>query len=166
MTFNIKIGNYMEHKWEQKLAWALDINELVENFVKKIQHLSENAAVFYRAGFIESWGRGIRKICEGFECANLPEPEFESHCGGIRVTVMIPNEKTGLKTGLKTDMGELTLKMKGLIDENPSVSIDKLAITMGLSRNGVKYHLNTLKEKMGLIRVGGRKNGHWKFHED
>jgi ATP-dependent DNA helicase RecG len=132
------------------------------------------AAVFYRAGFIESWGRGIRKICEGFESNNLPKPEFESHCGGVRVTVMRPNEKTGLKTGLKTslktglktDMGELTLKMKDLIDENPSVSIDKLAITMGLSRNGVKYHLNTLKEKMGLIRVGGRKNGHWEFHED
>ena len=92
----------------------------------------------------------------------MPEPEFESHCGGVRVTVMRPNEKTGLKT----DMGELTLKMKDLIDENPSVSIDTLAITMGLSRNGVKYHLNTLKEKMGLIRVGGRKNGHWEFHKN
>ena len=96
----------------------------------------------------------------------MPKPEFESHCGGIRVTVIRPNEKTSLKTCLKTDMGELTLKMKDLIDENPSVSIDKLAITMGLSRNGVKYHLNTLKEKMGLIRVDGRKNGHWEFHED
>ena len=124
------------------------------------------AAVFYRAGFIESWGRGIRKICEGFESNNLPKPEFESHCGGVRVTVMRPNEETSLKTSLKTDMGELTLKMKDLIDENPSVSIDKLSITMGLSRNGVKYHLNTLKEKMGLIRVGGRKNGHWEFHAD
>lgn len=124
------------------------------------------AAVFYRAGFIESWGRGIRKICDGFEGVNLPKPVFESHCGGVRVTVMRPDEKTSLKTGLKADMGELTLKMKDLIHENPSVSIVKLAITMGLSRNGVKYHLNTLKEKMGLIRVGGRKNGHWEFHED
>ena len=96
----------------------------------------------------------------------MPEPVFELHCGGVRVAVKRPDERTGLKTGLKTDMGELTLKMKGLIDENPSVSIDKLAITMGLSRNGVKYHLNILKEKMGLIRVGGRKSGHWEFHAD
>ena len=26
----------------------------------------------------------------------MPKPEFESHCGGIRVTVIRPNEKTGL----------------------------------------------------------------------
>ena len=129
------------------------------------------AAVFYRAGFIESWGRGIRKICDGFESVNLPKPTFESHCGGVRLTVMRPDEKTGLKTSLKTglktglkdNIGELALRMKGLIDENPSVTIQQLTITMGLSRNGVKYHLDTLKKKMGLIRVGGRKNGHWEF---
>ena len=95
---------------------------------------------------------------------------FESHCGGVRVAVKRPDERTGLKTGLKTslkdDIGELALRMKELIDENPSVTIMELTIAMGLSRNGVKYHLNVLKEKMGLIRVGGRKSGHWVFHED
>ena len=91
---------------------------------------------------------------------------FELHCGGVRVTVMRPDERTGLKTSLKDDIGELALRMKELIDENPSVTIMELTIAMGLSRNGVKYHLNVLKEKMGLIRVGGRKSGHWVFHED
>ena len=33
-------------------------------------------------------------------------------------------------------------------------------------RNGVLYHLQALREKMELIRVGGRKNGHWEFHID
>ena len=132
------------------------------------------AAVFYRAGFIESWGRGIRKICDGFEGVNLPKPVFESHCGGVRVTVMRPNEKTGLKTRLKTGLktglknGNESIDqiIRQMITENPAITISMLSDATGLSRNGVLYHLQALREKMGLIRVGGRKNGHWEFHAD
>ncbi|MDR1973153.1 MAG: hypothetical protein LBQ31_00575 [Bacteroidales bacterium] len=35
------------------------------------------ANVFYKAGFIEAWGRGIGKIRNGFIASNLPEPTFE-----------------------------------------------------------------------------------------
>ena len=49
------------------------------------------AATFYRAGFIEAWGRGIGKICEGFSNAGLPIPVFESVGGGVRITAMRPN---------------------------------------------------------------------------
>lgn len=45
-------------------------------------------ATFYRAGFIEAWGRGIGKICEGFAKAGLSVPVFESVGGGVRVTAM------------------------------------------------------------------------------
>ena len=121
------------------------------------------AAVFYRAGFIESWGRGIRKICDGFESVNLPKPVFESHCGGVRLTVMRPNEKTGLKTGLKRENEAIDQTIKRMIEENPVITIPMLSEATGLSRNGVLYHLQALKEKMGLVRVGGRKNGYWGF---
>jgi predicted HTH transcriptional regulator len=56
--------------------------------------------------------------------------------------------------------------IKRMIEENPQITIPMLSDATGLSRNGVLYHLQALKEKMGLIRVGGRKNGHWEFHED
>lgn len=45
------------------------------------------AEIFYKAGFIESWGRGIEKITEGFEKAGLKKPEFQEFCGGILVTI-------------------------------------------------------------------------------
>ena len=136
------------------------------------------AAVFYRAGFIESWGRGIRKICDGFSSANLPKPVFESHCGGVRVTVMRPDaarggkrdkEGAGLKTGLKTGLkgsGSAPQTMEMLIAEDPTITIPMLATATGLSRNGVLYHLKTLKDKRGLVRIGGRKSGHWEFRPD
>ena len=48
------------------------------------------AATFYRAGFIEAWGRGIRKIREGFLAAGLPEPKIEAADGGVRITLYRP----------------------------------------------------------------------------
>lgn len=40
-----------------------------------------------KSGFIESWGRGFKKIREGFEKAGMKLPVFEPHCGGVLVTI-------------------------------------------------------------------------------
>lgn len=45
------------------------------------------ANAFYKAGFIESWGRGIDKIRTDMQSAGLPEPVFEETCGGMMVTI-------------------------------------------------------------------------------
>lgn len=45
------------------------------------------ANVFYKAGFVESWGRGIQKICNQFAAAHLPEPVVGNFCGGVNVVV-------------------------------------------------------------------------------
>ena len=49
------------------------------------------AFAFYKAGFVESWGRGYKKIVEGFEKAGLPTPKIESAEGGVRVTFLRRN---------------------------------------------------------------------------
>ncbi len=41
------------------------------------------ANVFYKAGFVESWGRGFKKISEEFERAKLPLPMIEENGGGV-----------------------------------------------------------------------------------
>ncbi|MBO7596593.1 MAG: putative DNA binding domain-containing protein [Bacteroidales bacterium] len=45
------------------------------------------ANVFYKAGFIESWGRGIDKICDGFTEKGFIEPIFEHNSGGVLCTL-------------------------------------------------------------------------------
>ena len=61
---------------EGKLPDAITIDTLVE---KHSSHPRNQlvASVFYKAGFIESWGRGIRKINEAFDKAG-------DHMGGAR----------------------------------------------------------------------------------
>lgn len=71
------------------------------------------ATIFFKAGFIEAWGRGISKITNGFVRANLNEPIFEEAFGGILVTLFRKKEvenisgvanngkKVGEKVGVK-----------------------------------------------------------------
>jgi len=56
----------------------------------KTEHLSKPrntllADVFYKAGFIESWGRGTIKIMEKCQEQGLPKPDFEEDHGVMKV---------------------------------------------------------------------------------
>lgn len=44
------------------------------------------ASVFYRAGYIESWGRGILTIISETLKGGLEEPVFKDHVGSLEVT--------------------------------------------------------------------------------
>lgn len=46
------------------------------------------ADIFFRAGYIESWGRGIDIMMEGCREYGMPEPLIEEDQGGIRVTFL------------------------------------------------------------------------------
>jgi ATP-dependent DNA helicase RecG len=50
-----------------------------------------------------------------------------------------------------------------LLKNDPSLTRRKLAEHVGLTPDGVKYHLNKLREK-GIIRhVGATKKGYWEI---
>ena len=54
-----------------------------------------------------------------------------------------------------------TEKILNLISENPNVTTDELARLCNLTPDGVYYHTKRLHDKGVLIRVCGRKEGHW-----
>lgn len=60
------------------------------DLMKKYSSFPRNhniANVFYKAGFVETWGRGFKKIKEEFERVNLPLPIMEENCGGVLATI-------------------------------------------------------------------------------
>lgn len=74
-----KCGIFNDHieLWnEGKLPDAITIDTLVE---KHSSHPRNQlvASVFYKAGFIESWGRGIRKINEAFDKAGFGKTSIQ-----------------------------------------------------------------------------------------
>lgn len=46
-------------------------------------------STFYRAGFIESWGRGIQKIKEACETSNNPQSEQLIHHEDFMITFLV-----------------------------------------------------------------------------
>ena len=52
-------------------------------FQPNFAHIAE---IFFKAGFIETWGRGIDKILTSCAQSGLAEPTFEEWAGGVQVT--------------------------------------------------------------------------------
>ncbi|MDR1874081.1 MAG: putative DNA binding domain-containing protein [Synergistaceae bacterium] len=51
------------------------------------------AHVFYLAGFIESWGRGIEKICHACDEDGIPRPEYTVHPNDIMIKFTAPEDR-------------------------------------------------------------------------
>ena len=51
--------------------------------------------MFYKAGFVESWGRGYKKIAEEFDRAKMPLPIIEESYLSINLKVA---EVSGLRS--------------------------------------------------------------------
>ena len=48
-----------------------------------------------------------------------------------------------------------------LINETPEITLKEIAERIGISRDGVKYHIERLKRSVGLIHEGATKKGRW-----
>jgi ATP-dependent DNA helicase RecG len=73
-------------------------------------------------------------------------------------TVEETTHKTTHKTTPKT-----TQKIIEIISKNPHITRKEMAEIIGITEDGIKYHLNIM-QKIGLIkRVGPKKGGYWQI---
>ena len=56
-----------------------------------------------------------------------------------------------------------TQKILFAIKEKPGITREELAGLLGITPDGVKYHLDNLKRKGLIKRVGGRREGVWEI---
>ena len=112
------------------------------------------ADIFFKAGYIEAWGRGIRKIIDGFLNAGHPEPHFEELAGGLQLTLFKSSEKSVEKS---------VEKIVTLIKNDPNITQKELAKQTGLSRRGVEKNISILKKSGKIKRIGPAKGGHWEI---
>jgi len=89
------LGQDIQMKIYNDRIWFWNDGNLPEGFsVERMtrEHMSVRrnpliANIFYRAGFIESWGRGVSKVCQAYKDAGLPKPTFENYMSGTLVTI-------------------------------------------------------------------------------
>jgi ATP-dependent DNA helicase RecG len=83
--FTIKVFDRSLELWnEGELMFPLRIESLKEQHLSRLRN-KLIANVFYRAGQIESWGRGTLKILDDACKGSYPEPDFEYLENGVLV---------------------------------------------------------------------------------
>ena len=124
--------------------------------------------------FVEESGHGVPKVTTTYgEDAYIFTVNF--------INVVIPFDRTGfsgttqekLKTTQETTQEKLKTtkkttqeKIVELLKANPSLTRKDLAIVLNVSEDGIKYHLNTLKNKGIIQHQGSTKSGYWIVNDD
>ena len=129
---------------EGKLPPEITIDDL------KREHLSKPgnkllADIFYKAGFIESWGRGTLKIIRECKKAHIPEPNFYEQHGVVKIVFELANMKDRLL------QGEIKGEIKGEINEGLNEGLNE-GINEGINEGlneGINLLLKTIQKYEG-----------------
>jgi len=137
-------------------------NRTVEQLLSKHASKPFNpliANAFFRAGMIESWGRGIEKINQECKAAGVPVPEYRTDASGLMVKFHTKATLIG-KTPVETP--DQILRM---LDENPGMTLAEVASKIGKSLRAVERASSKLVKAGRLRFVGPKKGGHWEVKE-
>jgi len=122
------------------------------------------ADLFYKSGFIESWGRGTLKIIEACKNEGLPEPVFKeennvvSVCFNKLTTEKVTEKVTERVTEKVTENQQLIYK---LVKKNPKITIHELSLEVNIAEKNIKNNLAKLKKLGYIIRKGSPRAGYW-----
>lgn len=152
----------------------------------KVEHNSKSpnpvlADACFKAGYIDTWGRGTLKIFKACKDAGLPEPSIIEKDGGIEVTLFksiikgsvtevskIPSEE------IRNDFGTISEEIRekfgtnveatfNVLTENPEFTSEQIAEKIGKSVRSVKTYISQLKEAEIIERIGATIGGYWKI---
>ena len=128
------------------------------------------ANVFYRAGYIEHWGRGIQKICDACRELGAELPVYELVGNGLRVhfkeleSALIDEPKTPNRQDVGKDVGlevGLAEKIIDLILDNSEIKMSEMAEKLAVTTRTIEREMKKLREFGRVERVGGKRYGHW-----
>ena len=143
------------------------------------------ANAFFKAGFIDAWGRGYKKIREGFESVGLPMPKVENFCGGVQVTFQRKNVANNsgqtssivdLQNVLEEKTKQLTERQRNIFNrlietgqmsvldnvlENVLETSASLAKYFKVDARTIRRDLSVLQTKGFIRHDGPDKGGRW-----
>lgn len=164
------MGNDTQMKVYDDRIWLWNSGELPKGYSTDTllkEHLSipRNkliANVFYKAGFIENWGRGFDKVINGFKVVGIEFPIIENEFGGTSVRIQRKVEKT-LPEVDALDITDRQKQIVLLLAKNPRATAAELSKNLSVTSRTIQKDLSILQEKSIIIRNGSDKNGYWEI---
>jgi ATP-dependent DNA helicase RecG len=108
---------------------------------------------FYKADYIEAWGRGTTMIVESCKEAGLPEPEYVENSGGFRTIFF--KDKSGTELHKKLSFEERQLLVLKYLKENRAISRARYMDICNISKRTAIRDLNNL-ESIGIVKKYGK----------
>ena len=152
------------------LPFGWTVETLLSTHVSK-PYNPDVAKVFYRAGYIESWGRGIQKIRDACKSLGADEPEYIVHGEDIMVKFSaLQSAKVSDAKALNvlkdvTKDATIEIKILNLIKENASITTTDMARQLSVNRRTIQRGLEVLKSRGTIERKGGKRYGYWQVYE-
>lgn len=157
--------------WNGKFPEELASQNLFEKHYSK-PYNPLIAQTFFKAGFIESWGRGFEKIKKECEQYNTPIPKIEIKTSGVMVKCTpsniymdLLNEMKGKNVQINDDenLTKIEKQILELILEKPQITQINIANILKITPKTVQRGIATLKKEGMIERVGSNKKGYWKI---
>jgi ATP-dependent DNA helicase RecG len=151
----------------------------------KAEHNSKSpnpviADACFKAGYIDTWGRGTLKIFKACKDAGLPEPQIIEKDGGIEVTLFKtltkrtdseptknPSEEIRDHFGtiserIRDQFGTKVEATFRVIYQNPEYTAETIAKELDVTSRTVENHQAKLKDAGYIERRGDNVGGYWK----
>lgn len=137
---------------------------------------------FFKAGFIESWGRGFEKIKKECEQYNTPIPEIEIKSSGVMIKCnpsriymdLLNNMKSknvqinvhkNVQINYYENLTKVERQILDIISEEPQITQVNIANKLKTTPKTIQRGIAKLKEKGKIKRMGANKKGYWKIIE-
>lgn len=138
------------------------------------------AQTFFKAGFIESWGRGFEKIKKECEEYGSPLPRVEIKSSGVMVKCVpskvymellnkmkdknVPDDVSqNVPDNVSQNLKEIEEEIMKNITDNPYITQQQMADKLKVNRKTIQRGLNSLKGKNIIERIGSDRKGFWKI---
>lgn len=137
--------------------------ETLQHDHRSLPHNKLIASVFYKAGFIEHWGRGFDKVKLAFTVADIPFPKIENEFWGVSVIIQREAEQKRQDIDIPDiadfDITDRQRRILELVAKNPSITAAELAKILKVNSLTIQRDFAKLFEKGILIREGSDKSG-------
>ena len=121
------------------------------------------ARAFFRAGYIESWGRGIQKIFEVCNEYGALQPEYVVHSEDImiKLAAISISDKQFLKLDSKAENTALKMKIVEYLQKQPAATQKELQEALNETRTHIQKIVKELVGEGKIERKGGKRFGYW-----
>lgn len=124
------------------------------------QYNPKIANAFFRAGYVDAWGRGIENMCK--LCADYGvKTEYTVHPCDVMLEFRIPQLDASDKRSEKVTENQAIIIRE--MEKNPFVTAVSLAKILGISLRKTKENVKKLQQKGLVRRIGPDKGGHWQI---